>query len=136
MNLGQSLFEVLFAVGIAAIILIAVVSLSVQSVKTSDASKNNSLATKYALEGIEWVRQQRDNTVWATFSSYAGGVRNLGDLNWTSGSSQIGTSIFHRTIQLTSSGADTFIVEIRVSWDDSGGAHEVKNTTKLTNWRS
>ena len=33
---GQSLFEVMFAIGIAALVLIAIVSLSTRAVKTSD----------------------------------------------------------------------------------------------------
>jgi len=45
---GQSLFEVMFAIGIAALVLIAIVSLSTRAVKTSDFSRNNSLSVFHA----------------------------------------------------------------------------------------
>lgn len=64
---GQSLFEILFAMAIMAMIGVAIVSLSVTSVRNNVYSNNKTLANKYALEALEWVRAERDDsfhTIW------------------------------------------------------------------------
>jgi Tfp pilus assembly protein PilV len=135
--LGQSLFEVLFAVGISALILISVISLSTQSVRTGDFSKNNASATKYAQEAIEWVRQQRDILGWDAIRSRVGPERAFGVLDLSGSENPIPGTIFNRylTMSYYGSGTDTVLVEVKVTWADGAGTHEVKNSTKLTNWR-
>lgn len=133
--LGQSLFEVLFAVGISALILISVISLSTQSVRTGDFSKNNASATKYAQEAIEWVRQQRDILGWDAIRSGVGPERAFGVLDLSGSENPIPGTIFDRYLTIYGIGTDTVLVEVKVRWADGAGTHEVKNSTKLTNWR-
>src|SRR3989304_3745944 len=78
--LGQSLYEVVFAIGIAAIIITGVLVVSTTSVRNSTFSKNNSQATKYAQEAMEWLRAERD-VDWAIFYGHAGSC-NIGSLGW------------------------------------------------------
>ena len=47
-NLGQSLFEIMFAVAIAALITTGIVVLSTDSVKNSSFSKDKTVASKLA----------------------------------------------------------------------------------------
>ena len=70
-NFGQSLFEVVFAVAIAAMILVGIVSLATTSTRNSIFSRNNSQATKYAQEVVEWLREERDKD-WINLSSHIG----------------------------------------------------------------
>ena len=137
--LGQSLFEVMFAIGIASLVLIAIVSLSTRSVKNSDFSRNNSLASKYAQEGAEWVRQERDtSTDWSTFvTGRTGSDIQIGNLSWSGGGNPITNTIFNRFVRMDLDLVDPNIanVTVKVTWEDGSGQHEVSNSTKLTNWR-
>ena len=79
---GQSFFEVVFAIGITALILVAVVSLATKSLANSDFSKNNALALRHVQEASEWVRQQRDLD-WTNLTSRTPGSSiALGVLSW------------------------------------------------------
>ncbi len=133
---GQSLFEVVFAVGIAGLVLIALVSLSSTSVGNSTSAKNNALATKFAQEGSEYVRQQRD-TSWDNFYAENGSAKNLGTLSWPpAGSCNItANTLFCRTVTLTSVSADEVSSLVSVSWNDAQGDHQVRSATTLTKWK-
>ena len=65
-NAGQSLYEVIFALGIAALVLTGIVSLAATSVRNSAFTRNNAQATKYAQEATEWLRGERDAD-WGAF---------------------------------------------------------------------
>jgi len=147
---GQSLFEVVFAIGVAAVVLVGVVSLSTVSVRNTDFSKNNAIATKYAQEGGEWLRQKRDES-WTNFidSFTSSGYINLGD-NFVTSSPAIDT-VFSRRFKTTcnilsgasvtptacgpGSSANSVDVFIEVYWTDGNGTHTVNNVTTLTSWR-
>lgn len=139
-KLGQSLFEVVFALAITALILTGVVSLSAMTIRNSDYSKNNALATKYAQEAVEWLRGQRD-TDWTTFYTHSGTtpvVTCLGTSPITSwgGSCTISGTVFSRSVTLTTDSANLDIIEamITVSWTDGNGEHRVTSTTRFTHW--
>lgn len=140
---GQSLFEVVFAVGIAALIIVGVVSLSRKSISNADFSKNNALATRYALEAREWIRQQRDSLGWDAFNTKVG-YHCLSNLTWGNTSNPCGVitgTIFSRTANLsqttvTINGVNYPAVkaEVKVRWIDGSGEHEVKDVSRYTNW--
>jgi Tfp pilus assembly protein PilV len=146
---GQSLFEVILAVGIAAMVLIAIVSLSTLSVSNSSSSRDTSQANRYAQEAIEWYRSVRDSN-WTAFKNYAssgGTTYCINDIvmslptpgNCPAGSFIAGT-IFQResTLSLvtTSTTDDTVELLVIVKWNDSRGAHTLPVTTRFTDWRS
>lgn len=138
---GQSLFEVILAISISAIILIAIVSLSVRSVSTSSFARNNTLATEYAQEGIEWLREQRDAD-WTNLIEKTDA--NFGEKSFSSSAAEIPDTIFERflTIELTDEFPqfvpdgvdDTARVKVAVSWEDSSGYHDVVLNSILTKW--
>lgn len=145
---GQSLFEVVVAIGVAALILVAAASLSTASVRNTTFSRNNALATKYAQEGGEWLRQQRDGG-WNNLLDNTDKVC-LGTLSWSSScpidatfsrSTEFVCKIFDPDTDTTavdpSCGSTTNIIDsyVTVSWVDGNGTHEVKNVTSLTRWR-
>jgi type II secretory pathway pseudopilin PulG len=72
---GQSLVEALIALGVAAIVVSAMAVAAITSVNDADFSKYQNLATNYAQQGMEIIRQQ-SQTDWATFSGQAGSELN------------------------------------------------------------
>jgi Tfp pilus assembly protein PilV len=144
---GQSLFEVIFALALASIVLVAIVSLSVTSIRNSTYSKNSVQATQLAQETTEWLRGQRD-VDWAAFlarANSAGRQWCISSLAWPSASGSCGPSVpntvFTRSITLTSgdidgnSIIDTVDADIIVSWTDSQGTHDSRNRARFTDWR-
>jgi type II secretory pathway pseudopilin PulG len=137
---GQSLFEVLFAIGVVSIILVGVISLTTSSIRNASFSNNNAVAAKYAQEATEWLREQRDSG-WSVFVGYSGGAACMGTLDWTAPSCLIPGTTFERRRTLTASDADgdgtddTVETLVVVSWSDSQGTHEARSVTRLTNWR-
>ena len=67
---GQSLVEALIALGVATIVVSAMAVASITAVNNSDFSKYQNLATDYAQQGIEILRQQ-SQTNWNAFKSQA-----------------------------------------------------------------
>lgn len=132
---GQSLFEVVVAVGLSALILAGVVSLSAGSVRTSSFSQNNAQATKLAQEAMEWLRSQRD-AGWASFRDDHSGTSNLclSPIGW-GGSCPIPGTIFNRSVTLSVLDSDRVDAIVIVTWKDAQGTHEVKTQTRFTSWR-
>lgn len=147
---GQSLFEVVFAMAVASIVMIGIVSLAASSVRNSTFSRNNALATRYAQETSEWLRQLRDSQQWTTFSAKANApgvnycLQSLGsDLpsqGACSASDYIGGTPFIRETQLSLldsvTSGDTVEAIISVNWSDAQGLHEVRTTAQYTRWQT
>jgi type II secretory pathway pseudopilin PulG len=68
---GQSLIEVMVALGVAVIIITAIVMAVVLAVVNTQIAKTQNLATHYARQGVEVLRQLSLSD-WGTFSGYAG----------------------------------------------------------------
>lgn len=140
--IGQSLLEVVVAVGISALILVAVASLAAGSVRTSSYNRNNAIATKYAQEALEWLRTQRDED-WSDFINNIVSGGCSGSFSW--GGDCTIDPVFNRSASFLCSAssvempcnasADTVDVTVSVTWTDAQGIHEVRSATKFTNWR-
>jgi len=144
---GQSLFEVVFALGIAAIILIAIATLATSSVRNSNFSKESVTGTRLAQEVTEWLRQERDRD-WSAFAARANAIGRtwcISALSWPGTSGGCGALVpgtnFTREITLTSKDLDSNSVidavdaVIVIKWDDAKGTHSVTNQTLYTVWR-
>lgn len=139
---GQSLFELVIAIAISALIIVAMVSLATNSIKNSIYSKNKALASSYAQQATEWLRGQRDSNIdsFLTFTltpKYC--LEDLGDpkvgLNCTN---TIANTVFKRWVTFTTSspsGKTVIEADVTVSWTDSGGIHEVTSATNFSDWR-
>lgn len=144
---GQSLFEVVIALGVMSFILVGIVSLAGASIRNSSFSNNNALATKFTQEGMEWLRQRRDES-WITFTSKSAAspgtvwcLRDLSLASWpgTSGSCTAtefisGSNLFFRQATLITVSVDVIDVATTVSWSDAQGTHSVRTSTLFTNW--
>lgn len=65
---GQSLVEALVALGAAVVIVAAITMATITSVKNSDYSKVENLATNYAQQGMELIKQ-RNELSWSDLSA-------------------------------------------------------------------
>lgn len=142
---GQSLFELVVALAVTAIIIVALVALVSSSIRNASYSKNNSLAAGYAQEATEWLRGQRDTSI-TTFLVYAQTPSwCLKSLSWglqrgclEDNNDEIAGTPFRRQVDfnITTVSLKTVIeVDVTVSWNDSQGLHEVKNVTNFSDWR-
>lgn len=125
---GQSLFEVLVAVALAALIVTAIASLATKSIGNTLYARNQSEATKLAQNGIEYVRYRRDKNPEGFFDN--SDRPSESDMN-----SEINcTGIFTCNLTINVLKADEFEILVDVSWIDGSGTHSVTSKTYLTNY--
>lgn len=151
---GQSLYELVVAIAISALIVVAMVSLAVNSIQNSNFSRNKALASTYAQQALEWLRGQRDKNT-SVFIANAGAIAGshsvwcLSDIStdtkgWSishacgTGDLIAGTPFTREvTFTITTAPSGNKIVEtdVIVSWRDSQGFHEVRSDTNLVDLR-
>ena len=127
-NSGQVLIEAIVALAVVAFVLTGIVTALIASVNNSTFAKNQNLATNFAQEGLDFMRDQKEND-FNSFSSlgtldseYCLGPN---DTTIASGNSCIEKieTIFTRKIYVDSSSgiscdAGVFVSSV-VSWNDS-----------------
>lgn len=59
---GQSLIEVIVALGLISLVLVTLIAAITFSLASVQLSRNRTQSSKLGQEAIEWVRQQRDKT--------------------------------------------------------------------------
>lgn len=139
---GQSLFELMVAVMVIGVTLVALTGLVSTSISNNTFSKNRTQAENYTTEAMEWLRAQRDES-WGTFLSYSNPPatycmqtltlsvkRNCADDEF------ITDTILVREAELVYISDNSVEVRLRTRWTDSKGTHESRASTKLTNWRT
>ena len=121
---GQTLIEVLVALGIITVVVTALVSVVITSLSNTQYSKSQSQASQFAQEGMEVMRQWRDSD-YAGFRNTPSGIYCL-----AAGSTVLNSNcplaanvgiIFLRQVKLAQSGcsANVTSVEVSVAWQDS-----------------
>jgi type II secretory pathway pseudopilin PulG len=157
---GQAMIEILVAIAVVVLVLVAVVSRVVESVANATFARNQLLATRFAQEGIEWTRSQRDRMGWTAFEDrlLADGdpvtycVSDLSeDLTCLEDSSCVSLSkdpcsgtiagtVFDREIEIDHSNSGNpdignyVDVTVTVSWQDRIGDHTSQLGTRLSRW--
>ncbi len=141
---GQTLLELVIALGVVAVVITALVSAVTASLRYSQVTRYRSRAVKFAQEGVELTRKIRDEQSWSTFFAYTGGDgRWCLDANgvWTdddgNGTCPIASGDeFWRSVHFSWDGTDeTMIVTVRVSWGDRGVPSTIELTTYFTQWK-
>lgn len=130
---GQSLIEVVVALGMAITVVVSITALIVSALDSANFRKNQNLANAYAQEGMEVVRKIRDNSSWSTFTSLPGGPNFCLPQNGTELVSRSGSpncdgkgnvGIFLREITIRNNNPDCTAgggnskVTVKVSWSD------------------
>lgn len=156
---GQSLIEVVVALGIVIIIVTAIAISTTSGLKNAQFSKNQTQATKIAQEGLEAVKViKRDNCpVVINNNQYFWANTNQNALIWDRQQSELEGEIFQytlspaencklqdngkkaidqftQTIYLTSKGNNRINITSEVEWVDASGIHNVRLETLLTDY--
>ena len=142
---GQSLFEMMLALAVSTLIIVAIVALTSNAIRNTTFSKNKTLATRFSQEATEWLRGERDAD-FPTFETRAlTPLYCLPSLSWTSasigactGGQEISNTIFKREVTFSSSlvnGKTLIQAGVKVYWTDSQGTHEVRSVTNFSDWR-
>jgi len=136
---GQSLLEVLIALAIAVIVVLALVRAVTVAIRNASFARSQASATKYAQEGMEWLRAERDKK-WSDFSDRAGATYCLNELSWPAAgpcfsSSFITGTSFQREAVLTDLGGDKIEAKVEVSWQDAQGTHQSQLFSYFTKWQ-
>jgi len=141
---GQSLFEVVLAIAVVTLITVGIIILATDTIRNSTYSKNKTLASKYAQEGIEWVRDQRATDPTTFYTNVNVPTFCISDLTSTwdnpgpCSDLYIGTTNFYREITFSVSslnGKTSVYTVVTVYWDDSQGKHDAKAETTLVDTR-
>ena len=119
---GQSIVEVLIAFVIIVVILLALVRITVSSIRNANFSKNEAIATQHSQELIEEARDLREQNS-ETFFVEDGPCGKTDEI-----------SIFRRSRTCILDG-DTMTVDVVVSWTDGSGIHQSELSTYLTDWK-
>lgn len=142
LNGGQSLVEILVAIGVVTLVLTALVAAVVMAIRGVNFSKQKIKATSLAQEGVEWVRNQRGNLGWSDFYALAtaAGIRyclaslDFGEIG-SCGEAQLIDSYYTRELVLTASGSDEVGVVVTVTWQENQ-EFESKIETTLKRWET
>ncbi len=136
---GQLLLEMVVALAIILLVLLALVRLVIGAVRSSDFAKRKAQAASYAQEGMENMRSLRDKN-WISFKAYTVGSPTWGlAAQIPSGSCptdpNLGT-FFIRCVKLE---YDTVTnrakATLTVSWTDSNGIHKSQLISYFTDWQ-
>ena len=142
---GQSLFEIMLALAITTLIIVAIVALTATSIRNTTFSKNKTLASRYSQEATEWLRGERDADFDAFETRTLTPLYFFPSLSWaaasigacTSGQEILNTP-FRREISFSSSvinGKTLIQAYVRVYWNEAQGLHEVRSVTNFSDWR-
>lgn len=139
---GQSLFELVVAIAISALIIVAIVSLVTNAIRSATFSKNNAFASSLAGDATEWIRTERDTNIATFLTKAQTPIWCFTGLNWNAPgacpSDGLINDLYIREGRFSidaSSGKTVVHSDVTVSWTDSSGVHEVKNSTDFTDWR-
>lgn len=121
---GQTLVEMVFALGVAVLVIVALVVATTVAVRNAQFAKSESLASKYAQDGMEKIRAYRDQNAWETFKNGCSSY-NPGPV----------PTPFTLTVNCVQEAANKLKVTITVSWSDAKGTHSSKQISYFTNWQ-
>lgn len=135
-NGGQTLFELVVAVGVSVLVVTGIVALVTLSLRNANFARDQADATRYAQEALEWLRLER-NSGWSAFYSRTGTSLTwcLNALSWSSpGSCGTGSFItgtkFQRWVEFSVIEVNRSVnAWVRVSWTDSQGTHQSRVDT-------
>ena len=111
---AQVLIELTIALAVAMIAILALVQSTTKSVSNSTFSKNQSQASAYTSEAIEWLRNQK-NTSWPNFSTkISASTYCLNMLDWNTPlacTSNMAGSSFKRQLDISGNN-----LTVKVTW--------------------
>jgi len=149
---GQSLVEVIVAVGLILTAVVALLTLATSSMKSSGFGAAKARATKLANEEMELVRAYRDEFGWSVFSSATGvptcldpaapchiEVNPITSVMTMRSGNDVAVLPFARSFVVVPPGVavdqSTYTIAVRVTWTDQSGDHTVEISSVLADWQ-
>lgn len=134
---GQTLFELVIAIAVAIVVVTGIAAVVTLSLRNANFARDQAQATRFAQDGLEWLRSERDKD-WDSFYSHTGTSLTwcLNNLGWTSpgacGTSRISGTFFSRWVEFSVVEPNKSLnVQVRVSWTDNQGTHQSRIDTVL-----
>lgn len=151
---GQSLIEVTFAAAVVGLVLVAILSTVIATIRQARIALEQTQATQYGQAAVEWLRSTRDQQGWGAWYSELADRGATQTYCWptlpntfdawlaqSTGACNENETIppdseFQRQIQLQIGGGPVEEVTITITITRPGQGGEVINTftTTLTNW--
>lgn len=144
MKKGQSLFEIVIAISLIALVATTIVSLTTITLKNNIHSRNKSFAQQKTQEAYEWLRSEK-NASWSTFYGYASltpgttycleetMIFNTGSCNVSEVLISNGVAFTRETI-LIKENTNSVNIVITVEWDESGKTYNTSIESYLNNY--
>ncbi len=148
---GVSMFEMIIAIFIVAIVVTSIATLSTVAIRNNTFAVNKTRANNFAQQGMDLLRSERDKS-FANFKLKAdllgktwciddlvGGLDNQDLCSGTEFVTSDGTTlgedtIFIREAILATLDPAVVNAKVRVSWQDGQGVHVINLDTDFTNW--
>jgi type II secretory pathway pseudopilin PulG len=139
---GQTLAEVVVAIGVVVLLVSGLIFATSVTLKASQYGKSRSQAVQYAQEAVEAARNLREGG-WTAFSAYGGALPISWCLDksgiWTASSGSCTAnidSVYTRTVTFTWEPSNSRMkVDVLVSWTDGNKTYTVPITTYITQWK-
>ena len=123
-NKGFNLVEILVSVAVFLIGLVTLIVIFGRIIQPFPYITTRFEASYLAKEGIELVRNRRDQN-WIREEDWDSGLNNVGDLS---------TSIFNREVNVSISDDKYADIVSTVSWTLRGESHSVEVRSRIYNW--
>lgn len=150
-NAGQTLIEVIIAIGLVVLVLLTLVSALTLAVRNNQFAKDQVLARNRSREALEWLRSMRDQMGFDAFYSMVQSdsppvVYCLATLpSTTAGAIALGNQVclptdlvsgtkYVRSMTLTTPSVDEVDATVAVTWTDGGKTHQSQSTLYLKRW--
>lgn len=135
---GQSLIEVVVAIGVVVVLVTGLVVGTTSALKAGQYTRTKSQAIKYSQEGMELARQLRNDS-WAAFAAKSGlwCLNKAGSWTQSAGTCAVNIdNIFTRGVTFEWIAAKSLMkVTVDVSWTDSGGSHNSPLVSYFSQWK-
>ncbi len=130
---GQSLLELVIAMGVFAIVITSIITVVAQGRSLVSDSPQVQFATDYAQEGLEAARLIRDQD-WNNLTDGIHGLTIVG-LDWHFSGASDTKNGYVRTITVTPSTSNSKFVLSSITWTSPDGrSQQIQLETFLTNW--
>ncbi len=137
---GQTLVEVVVAIGVVVLLVTGLIVSTSVSLKASQYGKMRSLSTQYAQEAIEATRNLKDSG-WSTFSGY-GAVQPIswcfnkaGDWTQMVGACSPNIDNFYTRVVTFTWDDPRMKVDVVVAWVDGAKTYSSTLSTFFTQWK-
>ncbi len=134
MRSGQMLVELVLAIAVAILVLVALVQVTTRSIFSTRFARKQTKAVTVGTQGVEWLREQR-NIDWNAFYTKSGSYC-LQTLAWSPPvpCPPVTGTVFTRTLVITPAGGNNVTAVVTVKWDEGSKTYTANQTAVFYNY--